>query len=81
MIRFIDIGRQIALDEKDDAAEDEADADDLQARLAPRLIAAIADPNGVPEGAGRTFLLEAAAARYGAGVAPMVADIQALLKS
>ena len=53
-------------DEEDDAqveGEDEANADDLQARIAPRLVAAMADPNGVPEGAGRTLLLEAAAAR------------------
>ncbi len=55
-------------DEEDDAAgdgdDDETDAaDDVRARIAPRLTAAIADPNAVAEGAGRTLLLEALAAR------------------
>ncbi len=51
-------------DDEDDVARDDAgDAEDLRAEIAPRLIAAIADANGVAEGAGRTVLLEAAAAR------------------
>jgi hypothetical protein len=51
-------------DDDDEAADDAIDgADDLRARIAPRLTAAVADPNTVEEGAGRTLLLEALAAR------------------
>jgi hypothetical protein len=50
-------------DDEDDAEDAEADADDLRAQIAPRLTAAIADATAVPEGAGRTLLLAALAAR------------------
>jgi hypothetical protein len=50
-------------DDDDDEDETEHDADDLRAQIAPRLTAAIADPSKVPEGDGRTLLLEAVAAR------------------
>ncbi|HEY1543189.1 MAG TPA: hypothetical protein VGG01_12330 [Xanthobacteraceae bacterium] len=50
-------------DQNDDAADKIDDADELRARVAPRLRAAVADPNVVEEGAGRTLLLEALAAR------------------
>jgi hypothetical protein len=49
-----------ASDEDDD--DDTDDADDVRARIAPHLTAAVADPDAV-EGAGRTLLLEALAAR------------------
>jgi hypothetical protein len=48
-------------DEVDKDAEEHAD--DLRAEIAPRLTAAIADATAVPEGAGRTLLLAALAAR------------------
>ena len=54
-------------DEEDDVEDEENDtedaADNLRQAIAPRLTAAIADPNTVAEGAGRTLLLEAMAAR------------------
>jgi hypothetical protein len=63
-------GRRPALvdddDDDDDGDEDDdsaGDADALMAQIAPRLTAVIADPNTVPEGEGRTLLLDAIAAR------------------
>ena len=51
-------------DGDDDGDDDVADrADALRAEIAPRLTAAIADVNAVAEGAGRTLLLDALAAR------------------
>jgi hypothetical protein len=61
--------RRPALVEDDDESDEDEDedaeqgADDLMAQIAPRLTAAIADANTVPEGEGRTLLLEAIAAR------------------
>jgi hypothetical protein len=46
-----------------DDGEDENIADDLRARLAPRLTAAVADPTTIAEGPGRALLIEALAAR------------------
>jgi hypothetical protein len=50
-------------DDDDDDEDAEEHADDLRAAIAPRLTAAIADATAVPEGAGRTLLLAALAAR------------------
>jgi hypothetical protein len=51
-------------DDQDGDDEDaEKHANDLRAELAPRLTAAIADATALPEGAGRTLLLAALAAR------------------
>jgi hypothetical protein len=54
-------------DEDEDSAEEENDAEDtadnLRQMIAPRLMAAVADPTTVAEGAGRTLLVEAVTAR------------------
>jgi hypothetical protein len=54
-------------EEEEDVEDEENDtedaADNLRQVIAPRLMVAIADPNTVAEGAGRTLLLEAMAAR------------------
>jgi hypothetical protein len=54
-------------DDDEDFAEEENDAEeaaaDLRQVIAPRLIAAVADPTTVAEGAGRTLLVEAVTAR------------------
>jgi hypothetical protein len=54
-------------DDDEDAVEEEHDteeaADNLRQAIAPRLMAAIADPTAVAEGAGRSLLVEAATAR------------------
>jgi hypothetical protein len=57
----------LASDDDDDGAEDENDAadaaDNLRQMIKPRLMAAIADPTTVSEGAVRALLIEAATAR------------------
>jgi hypothetical protein len=57
--------RRPTLVEDDDGDDEDAEehADDLRAEIAPRLTAAIADATAVAEGAGRTLLLAALAAR------------------
>ena len=60
------LGRRRPQDDGDETDEDDNErdnADDLRAAIAPRLMAVIADPSLVPEGAARALLLEAAAAR------------------
>jgi hypothetical protein len=49
--------------EQDEDNDTEGTTDNLLQAIAPRLTAAIADPNTIAEGAGRTLLLEAVAAR------------------
>ncbi len=53
------------VEDDDDGGDEDAEehADDLRAEIAPRLSAAIADATAVAEGAGRTLLLAALAAR------------------
>jgi hypothetical protein len=54
-------------DDDDDCAREENDpeeaADNLRQVIAPRLMAAVADPTTIPEGAERALLIEAVAAR------------------
>jgi hypothetical protein len=54
-------------DDDEDSAEEDNDAEEaagnLRQAIAPRLMAAVADPTTVAEGAGRTLLVEAVTAR------------------